>query len=1635
VKAAVGALAAISLFFGVGSTAQASLQVSGFYGSTGPFGGCACLAGELNLPQGVAVNSSGTGAPAGTTYVADVNNRISQFDPAGNFVRTWGVDVVSSGQDQSDAVQRVTVDATGGSFKLTFGGETTSDISATASAATLQTDLNALPSINSSGGSVSIEGGPGNAGGTTPYLVIFDGGPLQGVAHPKMTAANGVVPLSGGAATVGVVTTNPGGNGFEICNANPPSDDACQAGISAEGIGGALNAPQGVAVNQSNGNVYVTNQYMSRVDEFSASGAYIRSFGQDVVASGPNNVSPTNAVQTLTVSATGGKYTLKFGGQSSGEIEAGSGHAAAIQTALQGLTSIGAGNATVAEGSAGVYAITFAGALASNPEPLIATESGPGEALTGGTAVVENTKTGGSGFEVCTRVDLCKAGVSGENGGAFGGFFNGRASIAPVGAPNAGNVVVADPGNQRVQEFTSSGGFVRAFGFDVISAGPGNSGASFEVCEASAGDACKQGTSGSGTGQFSGGTPTRVAEDSTGAIYTVEPFGNSRVQKFSPQAGPPALSPELFGGNETQSIRVSATSGQFRLTFRGSSTPDLSATSTALQVETALNGLPSISSGGGSVSVTNGPGDATGSSPYLVTFAGAPFARTNPAPMVSAQGTVPLAGGTGAGANQAVVATPTPGGPNGSGSSDGPVDITIGAGNHVFVSKNFPQGSTPKCLDGSAGPADQHLQELTPAGSTVDDNHGACNEIKAAYGFEPFIPTSGLSADPITGFVYESKAPNGYYTREEPNRVYVYAPGSPPVASLTSIDNISTEGATINGTVTRNSAAGVLQPVKTVFHIEYKLASDPTWTTYGGDAGVGSGPDPIPVSVALQGLEPNRSFEVRLVATKPFHGGVSTTVPQSFSTLPSPPRIEAFHTSNITANSADLHALINPLGQDTKYFFEYGTGTSYGSSAPAPVGEIPAGTVPVSVTTHVTGLNGGVYHFRVVAENEAGISRSGDQTFTFYPPECPNESVRQQTGASLLPDCRAYELVSPSQAGNVILTNGGPPAPEASGPSRFAYSGFLGGVKDSGEPTSIAFDVYIATRTTTGWVTKYSGIHADTGTVHGGPPDAETDARPGAAIGSLSLDKVIDWDYGQQGFTDQIRAGSYAPFMFDSNGNPLGQLPTNVGEVPGATLDLTEGGYNGDSRPSPDFSHYVFSTADLAFAAGGLTSAPGSVYDNDLTTKSVTIVSHTSTGDIPPGTGGAEEVIRIPAVSTDGSHILMSTKAGFPNALSPVHLYMSIDDGPAYDVSIGQDGLNHGVTYVGMNADGKAVYFESSQQLTSDDHDTSNDLFMWNADDPSSLTRISKGTSGGDSDQCAASWAAKCSIATVHTEEGFESAHTDNFIAPESGDIYFYSPEQLVPGKGVPGQKNLYVYRDGALQYVTVFAPGGTIDRMQVVPDGRYMAMLTREKLTLYNNAGFEEMYTYDANSGAIQCVSCVPDGSAPTRDVEASQNGIFLTDDGRAFFTTGDPLVPEDINAKLRDVYEFVDNRPQLITSGSAPTDSHRGPLGLVGVSRDGTDVYFTTVDSLVKQDLNGPFLKFYDARTGGGFPFKPPPAPCGAADECHGPASGPPPPVAAGTGVPLGSGGNATKAKRHNQRKHKHHRHHRPKKHSVKK
>jgi len=103
--------------------------------------------------------------------------------------------------------------------------------------------------------------------------------------------------------------------------------------------------------------------------------------------------------------------------------------------------------------------------------------------------------------------------------------------------PVSGHVYVVDQENQRIQEFTAWGEFVKAWGAGVAD----GSSQQLQVCTTT----CFPGQKGSGPGAFD--WPEGIAIDSAGNVYVTD-HNNLRVQKFSP-AGQFLL---MFGGGVNQ---------------------------------------------------------------------------------------------------------------------------------------------------------------------------------------------------------------------------------------------------------------------------------------------------------------------------------------------------------------------------------------------------------------------------------------------------------------------------------------------------------------------------------------------------------------------------------------------------------------------------------------------------------------------------------------------------------------------------------------------------------------------------------------------------------------------------------------------------------------------------------------------------------------------------------------------------------------------------------------------------------------------------------------------------------------------------------------------------------------------------
>jgi hypothetical protein len=107
---------------------------------------------------------------------------------------------------EASEAQTVTITGTptGGTFTLTLNGETTAGIAYNATAAAVESALEALPSLSAD--DISVTGGPGPG---TPYVVTF-GGALAGANVAQMTSAGS---FTGGSSPAVAVTTTTAGGG------------------------------------------------------------------------------------------------------------------------------------------------------------------------------------------------------------------------------------------------------------------------------------------------------------------------------------------------------------------------------------------------------------------------------------------------------------------------------------------------------------------------------------------------------------------------------------------------------------------------------------------------------------------------------------------------------------------------------------------------------------------------------------------------------------------------------------------------------------------------------------------------------------------------------------------------------------------------------------------------------------------------------------------------------------------------------------------------------------------------------------------------------------------------------------------------------------------------------------------------------------------------------------------------------------------------------------------------------------------------------------------------------------------------------------------------------------------------------
>jgi len=206
------------------------------------------------------------------------------------------------------------------------------------------------------------------------------------------------------------------------------------------------------------------------------------------------------------------------------------------------------------------------------------------------------------------------------------------------------------------------------------------------------------------------------------------------------------------------------------------------------------------------------------------------------------------------------------------------------------------------------------------------------------------------------------------------------APSTPPTATTAVPTAIGQAGATLNGTFNPQGQA-------TTFYFEYGPTGNYGFETNPQTA---AGTSPIIATATISGLSSGATYHFRLVAISP--GGVTLGSDATFTTT-TPPTVTSGPATDVTNDGAVFNGTVNPEGQSTTYYFQYGTTTGYGlQTAPASAG---SGTGQVGVGAPVTGLaSNTTYHFRLVATSSGGINYGDDETVATAGSATPASVVR-----------------------------------------------------------------------------------------------------------------------------------------------------------------------------------------------------------------------------------------------------------------------------------------------------------------------------------------------------------------------------------------------------------------------------------------------------------------------------------------------------------------------------------------------------------------------------------------------------------------------------------------------------------------
>jgi hypothetical protein len=258
----------------------------------------------------------------------------------------------------------------------------------------------------------------------------------------------------------------------------------------------------------------------------------------------------------------------------------------------------------------------------------------------------------------------------------------------------------------------------------------------------------------------------------------------------------------------------------------------------------------------------------------------------------------------------------------------------------------------------------QQIDEFTSEGEKID-------EIGAG---PPYTLTGEGTVGRAIGIAVRGSTGQVFVADRGSETLKVYGPrGTFPDVTTEDASSIRRSSASLGGDV--EPAGGDV----TACHFEWGSTG-----SYGNDAPCDQA-TPISgqqtVTAGLTGLTPGTTYHFRLVAENA--EGPNWGADQTFTT-PYVNQVETTAATAITRTGATLNGSLAPDGIDAHYYFEWGTDTSYGHTAPPPPGtDAGSGNGSTPAAAAISGLSfGTTYHYRLVASAGGGTEYGQDVSFS-----------------------------------------------------------------------------------------------------------------------------------------------------------------------------------------------------------------------------------------------------------------------------------------------------------------------------------------------------------------------------------------------------------------------------------------------------------------------------------------------------------------------------------------------------------------------------------------------------------------------------------------------------------------------------